>query len=93
MLAGIGVVSAHLGNLCIDAAMYICSLQRDSAPLCAGDAKTGAAGVFDSAVQTIGRAAFFPQFALFPVRYLDSDMAVFTFPPLRDSLIAVRKVS
>ncbi|CAL5222887.1 g5315 [Coccomyxa viridis] len=61
--------------------------------LAEGDAKTGAAGVFDSAVQTIGRAAFFPQFALFPVRYLDSDMAVFTFPPLRDSLIAVRKVS
>ena len=60
---------------------------------CAEDTRTGAAGIFDSAVQTIGRAAFFPQFALFPVRYLDSDMAVFTFPPLRDSLIAVRKVS
>ncbi len=59
----------------------------------AGDRAAGAAGVFDSAVQIIGKAAFFPQFSQFPVRYLDSNMAVFTFPPLRDSLIAVRKVS
>lgn len=59
----------------------------------AGDRKAGVGGLFDGMVQAVGKAAFFPQFALFPVRYLDDDMAVFTFPPLRDSLIAVRKVS
>lgn len=60
---------------------------------CAGSVKAGMGGVLDSMVQAIGRAAFFPQFALFPVRYLDRDLAVFTFPPLNDSLIAVRRVS
>lgn len=44
-------------------------------------------------MQVLGKAGFLPQFAVFPVKYLDSDLAVFTFPPLRDSLIAVRKVS
>ena len=44
----------------------------------------------DSAVNVLGKAAFLPQFAVFPVKYLDADMAVFTFPPL-NSLIAVRR--
>ena len=61
--------------------------------LLAGERRDGLAGVLDSAVQVLGKAGFLPQFAVFPVKYLDSDMAVFTFPPLRDSLIAVRKVS
>ena len=59
----------------------------------AGEKKAGARGLFDSMVQALGKAAFFPQFAVFPVKYLDGDMAVFTFPPLKDSLIAVRKTS
>lgn len=46
----------------------------------------------DSAINALGRAAFFPQFAVFPVDYLDADMAVFTFPPL-NSMIAVRRCS
>ena len=49
-------------------------------------------GAVDAAVNVIGRAAFFPQFAVFPVKYLDADLAVFSFPPLNDSLIAVRRV-
>ena len=54
--------------------------------------KTGMGGVVDSVVNALGRAAFLPQFAVFPVKYLDADMAVFTFPPLNSSLIAVRRV-
>ena len=42
-------------------------------------------------IGALGRAGFFPQFAVFPVLYLDEDMAVFRFPPL-NSNIAVRKV-
>lgn len=38
------------------------------------------------------RSAFFPQLAVFPVMYLDSDLCVFKFTPL-DSLIAVHKVA
>lgn len=87
------IASAYLG-ISVTRLIYTCIYKElVHGPLPAGDTKTGAAGIFDSAVQAIGRAAFFPQFALFPVKYLDSDMAVFTFPPLRDSLIAVRKVS
>ena len=59
----------------------------------AGEKKAGAKGLLDSMVQALGKAAFFPQFAVFPVKYLDGDMAIFTFPPLKDSLIAVRKTS
>lgn len=57
---------------------------------CAGSA--GMKGAVDTVVNSVGRMAFFPQFAVFPVKYLDDDMAVFSFPPLNDSLIAVRKV-
>lgn len=46
----------------------------------------------DSVVNALGRAAFLPQFAVYLVKYLDADMAVFTFPPLNSSLIAVRRV-
>lgn len=38
------------------------------------------------------RAAFFPQLAVFPVLYLDSDLAVFKFTPL-DSAIACHRVA
>jgi hypothetical protein len=37
------------------------------------------------------RAAFLPDLALFPVLYVDDQLAVFKFPPL-NSNIAVRKV-
>lgn len=50
------------------------------------------AASIDAAIGAAGRAAFFPQFALFPVLYVDADLAVFKFPPL-DSNIAVRRVS
>ncbi len=49
-------------------------------------------GAVDTVVNSVGRLAFFPQFAVFPVKYLDSDLAVFSFPPLNGSFIAVRKV-
>lgn len=45
----------------------------------------------DAIIGSIGRAAFFSDLALFPVLYLDDDMAVFEFPPLK-SKIACRKV-
>ena len=60
--------------------------------VCAGNAASGVAGLVDTAINAIGRAAFFPRFAVFPVKYLDTDLAVFSFPPLRDSLIAVKRV-
>ncbi|CAL8471769.1 g11311 [Coccomyxa elongata] len=53
---------------------------------------SGMKGAVDAAVNAIGRAAFFPQLAVFPVKYLDADLAVFSFPPLNDSLIAVRRL-
>ncbi|KAG2491879.1 hypothetical protein HYH03_009831 [Edaphochlamys debaryana] len=46
----------------------------------------------DGVTGFLGRAAFFPQLAVFPVMYLDNDLAVFKFTPL-DSLIAVHKVA
>ena len=42
-------------------------------------------------VGVLGRAAFFPRFAKFPVLYLDEDLAVFQFPPLQSN-IAVRRM-
>lgn len=42
-------------------------------------------------IMQLGRASFFPQFATFPVLYLDQDFCVFKFPPLNTS-IAVRRV-
>eukprot|EP00798_Chlamydomonas_sp_ICE-L_P003394 gene3394-13434_t len=38
------------------------------------------------------RGAFFPQFAVFPVLYLDEDICVFNFPPL-NSNIAVKRIA
>ncbi|GLC40703.1 hypothetical protein PLESTB_000031000 [Pleodorina starrii] len=46
----------------------------------------------DGIIGALGRAAFFPQLAVFPVLYLDSDLAVFKFTPL-DSPIAVHRVA
>ena len=45
----------------------------------------------DSVVSMMGKAAFFPQLAVFPILYLDQDFCVFSFP-LLNSKIAVRKV-
>ncbi|GIL79785.1 hypothetical protein Vretimale_12411 [Volvox reticuliferus] len=46
----------------------------------------------DGIIGALGRAAFFPQLAVFPVLYLDNDLAVFKFTPL-DSPIAVHRVA
>eukprot|EP00877_Chromochloris_zofingiensis_P007624 jgi/Chrzof1/3114/Cz12g12150.t1 len=46
----------------------------------------------DQMIGVLGRAAFLPQFAVFPVLYLDDQLAVFSFPPLKSN-IAVRKVA
>lgn len=46
----------------------------------------------DGFVGALGRAAFLPQFAVFPVLYVDDQLAVFQFPPLKSN-IAVRKVA
>ncbi|EFJ49410.1 hypothetical protein VOLCADRAFT_89810 [Volvox carteri f. nagariensis] len=46
----------------------------------------------DGIIGALGRAAFFPQLAVFPVLYLDKDLAVFKFTPL-DSAIAVHRVA
>ncbi|MEW5318229.1 MAG: hypothetical protein WDW38_009467 [Sanguina aurantia] len=45
----------------------------------------------DSMITAVGKAGFLPQFAVFPVAYLDEDLAVFEFPPLK-SKIAVRRL-
>lgn len=47
--------------------------------------------LFDTIAGALGRATFFPQLAVFPVLYVDMDLAVFKFPPL-DSKIAIRRV-
>lgn len=44
----------------------------------------------DSLLSSVGRAGFFPQLALFPVLYMDQDLAVFEFPPL-NSKIAIHR--
>ncbi|KAG1656534.1 hypothetical protein FOA52_005560 [Chlamydomonas sp. UWO 241] len=49
------------------------------------------ASTMDGVIGSLGRAAFFPQFAVFPVLYLDPEICVFKFPAL-ESMIAVRKV-
>ena len=59
------------------------ALRADVAP------GTGDGG--DTAITAIGRAAFFPALALFPVLHVDAEIAVFRFPPLRSN-IAVRRV-
>lgn len=53
---------------------------------------TGPSAAIDQIIGAMGRSAFFPQLAVFPVMYLDSDLCVFKFTPL-DSLIAVHKVA
>ncbi|KXZ55563.1 hypothetical protein GPECTOR_2g1112 [Gonium pectorale] len=56
------------------------------------DASSASLLTVDGIIGAMGRAAFFPQLAVFPVLYLDSDLAVFKFTPL-DSPIAVHKVA
>lgn len=46
----------------------------------------------DAAVTSLGRTGFVRQLALFPVLYVDEELAVFKFPPL-DSNIAIHKVA
>ncbi|KAF5842800.1 hypothetical protein DUNSADRAFT_5172 [Dunaliella salina] len=48
------------------------------------------ATTIDQVVGSIGRAAFFPQFAVFPIHYLDDDMTVFEFTPLSSKISAQR---
>eukprot|EP00983_Pelagomonas_calceolata_P076768 1153558-Pelagomonas_calceolata.AAC.1 len=45
----------------------------------------------DQVIGSIGRAAFFPQFAVFPIHYLDDELTVFEFTPL-SSKISARRV-
>jgi hypothetical protein len=45
----------------------------------------------DALVTMLGRAGFLPSLAVFPVDYMDDDMAVFEFPPL-SSKIAINKL-
>lgn len=45
----------------------------------------------DAMMGQVGRTFFFPQFAVFPVDYMDDELAVFEFPPLR-SKIAIRRL-
>lgn len=59
---------------------------RLDVPEDAGTSDTG-----DKVVGAIGRGAFFPQFAVFPVLYLDEDICVFKFPAL-NSIICCRRV-
>lgn len=60
---------------------------------CYAGAAESEAGL-DAVVGALGRAAFFPRFAVFPVLYLDDNdgVAVFRFPPL-SSNIAVRRLA
>jgi len=48
------------------------------------------ATLLDSAVDAVGRAAFFPSLSRFPVVYADGELAVFRFPPLRATIAALR---
>lgn len=60
-----------------------------------GDAKGGAwQRLLDAAVGAMGRAAFLPPLARFPVDHLDgpAGLSVFRFPPLASS-IAIARVS
>jgi hypothetical protein len=46
---------------------------------------------WDDLVTTVGRLGFIRPLAVFPVLYMDDDMAVFRFPPLASN-IAMTKV-
>jgi hypothetical protein len=48
-------------------------------------------GLGDQAITTLGRAAFFPQFARFPVLYLDQDIAGAQVIQLRCTLFDSRQ--
>ena len=45
----------------------------------------------DNVVSSLGKTAFFPQLAVFPILYIDPDFCVFSFP-IMNSKIAVRKI-
>ncbi|KAL6763486.1 hypothetical protein V8C86DRAFT_2496193 [Haematococcus lacustris] len=45
----------------------------------------------DAVISSIGRAAFFPQFAVFPVHYLDNELAIFEFTPLKSRIAIVKQ--
>lgn len=77
-------VEVHFDRFWVDGSD---SLRPDLPP---GSSSTGSSTV-DSVIGSIGRAAFFPQLAVFPVLYLDEQLAVFKFTPL-DSIIAVHRV-
>jgi hypothetical protein len=44
----------------------------------------------DSLVNTMGRAGFFPGLATFPVAFLDEDVCVFEFVPLKSTVACVK---
>jgi len=52
----------------------------------------GKGSTWDRAVSALGRLGFIPPLARFPVRYLDPDLSVFHFPPLRSD-IGIRRVA
>jgi len=52
----------------------------------------GGGSAQDQSVSALGRLGFVPPLARFPVRYLDPDLSVFRFPPLRSD-IAIRRVA
>jgi hypothetical protein len=43
-----------------------------------------------AAIQNLGAAGFIKQFSYFPITYLDEDLCVFKFPPLRTQIAARR---
>ena len=45
----------------------------------------------DNVISSLGKTAFFPQLAVFPILYIDPDFCVFSFP-IMNSKIAVRKI-
>ncbi|GAQ86961.1 hypothetical protein KFL_003230060 [Klebsormidium nitens] len=45
---------------------------------------------FVDGLNSAGRALFFPELSRFPVLYLDQDLVVFEFPPLRTKIAAAR---
>jgi hypothetical protein len=50
----------------------------------------GQPSAWDTAVNSVGRLAFFEGLSRFPVRFLNKDLCVFSFPPLRTDIAAVR---
>jgi hypothetical protein len=50
----------------------------------------GSQSLAAAAIQNLGAAGFIKQFSYFPITYLDEDLCVFKFPPLRTQIAARR---